>query len=450
MAQVQVKFTTTEEQYAVPSSAPILLPTDFKRSALNEVINHLLGKGRENAVNFEFLIDDTLLRTSLASYLTQHNLSAENVLSIQYIVAVPPPKPVASFQADDWISAVGISSAERFVSGGYDGVVRLWNREGETCAKLQLGTAPLKSVALLPPTNPGAEALEGIVRVAAAGMNQKTAIVELSDDGTAKHVCDLTGHTGTIESIVVAPNSEHLYSAAWDASIQVYSVSETSLGTASLPPPTKKPRKGMGSAAAAAASSTQASGPAVPQLSPVGSLTGHVGAVNGVSASERELFSGGNDHSIRQWDLRTHTLMASMSCEKVVRGVSYSARNGLVASAHADPVVRVWDPRSTDATLVKARLLGHRNQVAAVAWAPDAEHHLASASLDGSVRVFDLRSPSQALHIVQQPVALPNATVEEGKKAPIAKRFCVGWSHGMVVSGGEDCTLGVWEAPSTH
>jgi hypothetical protein len=43
MSQIQVKFVTAQTEYAVPNTA-ILLPTHFKRKALSEIINHLLGK----------------------------------------------------------------------------------------------------------------------------------------------------------------------------------------------------------------------------------------------------------------------------------------------------------------------------------------------------------------------------------------------------------------------
>ncbi|KAI9184259.1 ribosome biogenesis protein ytm1 [Blastocladiella emersonii ATCC 22665] len=448
MSQVQVKFYTAQTEYSVPGAA-ILVPTNFKRRGLSEVINHLLGKAEGDQVNFDFLIDGVLLRTTLDAYLAQHNLSVENTLSVEYVVALPPPKPVASFQADDWISAVLVPSADRVVSAGYDGVVRLWNREGETLTKLQIGTAPLKAATLLP--SAGAAG----IRVAVAGMNQKVSVVHMEENGegsaSAKVVCDLVGHTGTIEGIAFASASDNLYSGAWDGSIKVFNISESSLQNATAAPAAKKQKKQATASAAAEAVTVGA-----PQLQPTGTMTGHVGAVNTVALGGRDtLYSGGNDHSVRVWDLSTHSNVVSMSCEKVVRSVAYSDSARLVASAHADPAIRLWDPRAQEATLVKARLLGHRNQVAQIAWSPSSPFHLASASLDGSVRVFDTRSPSQALHVVAHPTPLKDAAVVPTHeadhdaallpKAPVAKRLCVNWAHGLVVSGGEDCMLNVWE-----
>ncbi|ORZ38719.1 WD40-repeat-containing domain protein [Catenaria anguillulae PL171] len=381
MSQVQVKFFTSQQEYSVPSAA-ILVPTAFKRRALSEIINHLLGKSESDQVTFDFLIDGVLLRTSLDSYLSQHGLSAENTVSIEYMVSLPPPKPVAAFQADDWISAVSVVSTDRFVTAGYDGVVRMWDRAGETLVKHQLGTAPLKA---LTHVKGNASEASPVVRVAVAGMNQKVSIMDLQGASRQRY-------------------SSHLYTASWDGSIKVYSISESAIESAVASPPTKKAKKNDTSSAPMAA-------PA-PQLQALGSLTGHVGAVNSVAAGSAT--------------------------------VAYSPRAGLIASGHADPVIRLWDSRSSEATLVKARLVGHRNQVASVAWAPESAYHLASASLDGSVRVFDIRSPSQSLHTVQAPEDLEAKTAP---KMPVAKRLCVTWGHGLVASGGEDCQLNVWEAP---
>ncbi|KNE57153.1 hypothetical protein AMAG_02900 [Allomyces macrogynus ATCC 38327] len=141
MAHVSVKFTTAQRDLAVPPAA-IRIPANFKRAALAEVVNHLLGRS-ENPLPLDFLIDGTLLRSSLASYLDSHGLSAENELVLEYLVALPPPTPVAAFHADDWISAVAIASKNRVVSAGYDGV---------TVSKHQVaaGVVPLKAALVLP------------------------------------------------------------------------------------------------------------------------------------------------------------------------------------------------------------------------------------------------------------------------------------------------------------
>lgn len=90
--QVQVRFVTKQQRYAVRDAA-ILVPANFKRYGLSEIINNLLGLGKfitrlvcrlppshpscliDKPIPFEFLIDGEILRSSIADYLTAQQLS---------------------------------------------------------------------------------------------------------------------------------------------------------------------------------------------------------------------------------------------------------------------------------------------------------------------------------------------------------------------------------------
>jgi ribosome biogenesis protein YTM1 len=201
----------------------------------------------------------------------------------------------------------------------------------------------------------------------------------------------------------------------------------------------------------------------VPEISPLGIMSGHSGAVSslsfdvvGLGSEENHLYSGGYDNAVRVWDLSTLSNVNSFVCEKAVRSVSYSSNSNLIASGHSDPLIRLWDPRGVEAALIVAHLKGARNTIAQVKWSPDSAYHLAAASHDGAVRVHDMRSPEQPMHIVAPPVPLENGekfkeiVPDSGipAKVPIAKRFCVDWAHNLVVSGGEDRKVQVWNAES--
>ncbi|KNE72790.1 hypothetical protein AMAG_17118 [Allomyces macrogynus ATCC 38327] len=443
MAHVSVKFTTAQRDLAVPPAA-IRIPATFKRAALAEVVNHLLGR-TDNPLPLDFLIDGTLLRSSLAAYLENHGLSAENELVLEYLVALPPPTPVAAFHADDWISAVAIASKDRVVSAGYDGVVRVWDTtDGKTVSKHQVaaGVVPLKAALVLPPSE---EQDASVLRVAVAGMDQKVTIVDmaakLETDGMAppRPICELAGHTGAIEALAHVPDLDQLFTASWDGSIKVFSTKHADLSSGTAPPAAKKARR----------DATPSTTPSLPTIPALGSMYGHHGAVTALSsdAATRTLFSGGHDHGVRVWDLSTHTTVQTMTCEKAVLALAYSSTSRLLASGHADPIVRLWDVRAKDSTLVRSRLAAHKNQVVSVAWAPNSAWLLSSASLDGTVKVLDVRSPGQPLHVVAPAVSVPKwQGGKDGEKAPVAKRLCVAWGEGMVAAGGEDCELQVWRA----
>lgn len=88
--QVQVRFVSRQPQYAI-NDAAILVPSSFRRYGLSEIVNNLLGNGRidrldrvvfhplnsfiEKPIPFEFFIDEQILKTSIAEYLTANRLS---------------------------------------------------------------------------------------------------------------------------------------------------------------------------------------------------------------------------------------------------------------------------------------------------------------------------------------------------------------------------------------
>lgn len=83
----------------------------------------------------------------------------------------------------------------------------------------------------------------------------------------------------------------------------------------------------------------------------------------------------------------------------------------------------------------------HAAPVVAVAWRPQSDHHVMSASLDGTVKLWDSRS------------ALPLATLDD---AAGAKLSAVAWgtrdgssspSSLFIASGGEDAVLRLYDVP---
>ncbi len=67
----------------------------------------------------------------------------------------------------------------------------------------------------------------------------------------------------------------------------------------------------------------------------------------------------------------------------------------------------------------------HTDWISAVAWHPTSEHHVATASYDKSVKLWDLRT------------AVPLHTLQ----GHTDKVLCVSWAGGKLVSGGADCTV---------
>ncbi|KAJ2781019.1 ribosome biogenesis protein ytm1 [Coemansia javaensis] len=415
-AQVQVRLVAKQKKYEVPD-APIVVPQQLQRYGLSEIVNHLLG--HERPVPFDFLVGGQFLRESIAQYLRRQSLSAENILTLEYVESMLPPTEIASFSHDDWISSVAAASADRFVVGSFDGVVRVWSSQSECEAELRGHAAAVKGVAA------AGDAGSRKTRVAAvSGSQDRTAIGWGVKGGKWRALYAARGHTDSVEAVAVNPGGTHFVTASADATIRFWT----------LAAPRESEDAGDGGAAQPAAKKRRAGGAAdVVTKAAIGTLSGHVGPVTSVRFSaddETQVFSGGWDHTVRTWDVAAGVNVATSLCDAVVLGVDYSAHSRLVATGHADRAVRLWDPRASDGAVVKLRLTGHAGFVPAVSWAPGSAHMLASASHDGSIKVWDVRSrtPLYTVHAA--------AAADRGKKL-----LALDWHRALLLAGGESGSL---------
>jgi len=172
-------------------------------------------------------------------------------------------------------------------------------------------------------------------------------------------------------------------------------------------------------------------------------LFGHAGAVNCVKwPTTRQIVSGGYDKTVRIWDVETG-LPEIIPAATVVYSISYTAIAGLIATSHADKVIRIWDPRVPDGKTLRYSFASHTAWASGVAWHPRTPYpQFASCSHDGNVKVWDLRSPTPLF-------TLPSHT---------DRALCVDWAginvnttseennvpRFDVVSGGADNKLRVW------
>lgn len=115
MRQVPIKLRTSQATLAIPD-VPYLVPTTWRRTQLSTLVNRLLQQGGDEdasasakSIPFDFIVDGQLLRTSLTQYLESKGLTEESTLDIEYVRSTLPPTFTASFEHDDWISAVDAS-----------------------------------------------------------------------------------------------------------------------------------------------------------------------------------------------------------------------------------------------------------------------------------------------------------------------------------------------------
>lgn len=203
------------------------------RSQLSQILNSDSMLDTPSIVPFQFLINGIFLRSSLEEYLTTSGLSAETVVSLEYVRSFIPPTFESSFEHEDWVSSVDVLSQnikpgqERILSGSYDGLLRMWNLSGQciaTSATASMGghTQGIKTAKFMSPT-----------KIASAGMDRTIRIWQYSEDesragsaGKLKPKLELYGHKQYIFSIAV--HGDRILSASGDDTIGLWTSVESS------------------------------------------------------------------------------------------------------------------------------------------------------------------------------------------------------------------------------
>ena len=437
------------------------LLADLRRYALSSLVNSLLHA--QKPIPFEILINGQFLRSSIDDFLKNNGISTESTLTVEYTRALIPPLRVATFEHDDWVSAVDVLSGaspagassessahtapghERILSASYDGLVRVWDMSGEVIAT---STAPANGGRI---TSLKAARFVSPERVVAAGLDATVRVLAFSDaDRTLTPSLDLYGHTGSVDGLAVHPASARILSASADGTVRLWSSSPASAPAAPadlLPNATVHANKRMKLAASSA-------GKTPPQRGALATLSGHAAPASAVVFAPGDAtvaHSAALDHSLRTWDLTTGALVDTRTTGHALLSLAALPALGLLAAGSSARHIALVDPRAAAATVAALTLRGHANKVVALGAQPRADYGLVSASHDGTCRVWDVRSVRAAaagadggaqvgecLYVLDR----QSAAHSDGRRTAAGdgvKVFGVRWDHDVgIVSGGED------------
>ncbi|TYZ68903.1 hypothetical protein PybrP1_010972 [[Pythium] brassicae (nom. inval.)] len=420
-AQVRVKFVTKDAAIRV-TETPFAVPARLNRQGLSQVVNHLLNLPVPRP--FDFLVDGQFLRTSLEKYLLQHGASEEALLTLEYVEALPEPEKQREANHPDWVSAVAAAHTGLVVTGCYDGHVRVHDAAGECVAALKAHHGAVKAVSVQRVPEKKREFV-----IATSGKDQTGQLWLF--DAAKKRISALaafTGHLNSVDAVALRVTGEQALTGSWDNTVRVWdtkaAVSAAAAGDDNDAQPKKKQKS----------SASGASAVSFRQLEAEVVLVGHTSFVTGVAfhpQHEHLVVSGASDRSVRVWDLTTHSCAQTLTGNRAITDISVNA-DGLVLSAHPDHCVRLWDPRASQAgeSLVQRTFSSHKEWVSAVEWHPTRATLFASASYDGSVKVWDARSS----------VPLHTLAAHDGKALDVAWRL-EDAAHVAFASGGEDKQL---------
>ena len=258
----------------------------------------------------------------------------------------------------------------QLVSGGQH--LRVWNpRTGQNVANI---AGRGYRIAALP-----------CGRFATATFFSSTAAVW--DAATATCICELHGHTGTIECVVSVPG-DLVATGSCDKTLRIW-------------------RSATGAH--------------------VATLEGHTDRVCALAMlPDSRLASGSSDKTVRLWDLSTCTCTAVLQHDSAVYTLA-TLNGGFLASGCADKKIHLWNPTSG---AHEALLEGHTGYVRSLAALP--QGLLASGSEDKTVRVWNMAARSCVAVLqghtasVDGLAALPDGRLASGSR-------------------GEDDVIRVWE-----
>jgi ribosome biogenesis protein len=443
-SQVRVHLKTRAEDIQLPQDfGAILVSTEFKRYQLSTLVNRLLET--EKPIPLEFLINGQFLRTSLDDFLTQNGISTETTLQVEYVKALIPPLYAASFEHDDWVSAVhvlsgsskaggeGYEGGPRILSGSYDGLLRVWNQSSEVLATGSGHGAAVKTARWMSPTQVVSGGLDRTVRV------WKYEDSETEGGATLTPTLELYGHRSSVDNLAVHGPSGKILSASADGRIGVWSTKKADLPAApeNILPTANKRRK---------LSNTKC----LPQRGPLSLLEGHQSQVSDVCFDERDstvAYSASWDHSVKTWDLTTSTCVDTRTTAQSLFSILHLPDASLIATGTSARHITLIDPRASATNISAMTLRGHTNAVVSLARDPTSSYQLLSGSHDGTCRIWDIRSVrneagtekvGEAVYVIERE-SVKNGEKKSGVSGDGFKVFSVDWDKEVgIVSGGED------------
>lgn len=456
-SQVKIKLITKEQDESLQvSDSALYVPISLKRYGLSEIVNYLLVQQNkrdesDKAVPFDFLINDTLLNTSLEQYLVKNALSNEVLLTLEYKKSVLPPLFLSSFNNDDWVSAISVVHDEnilkgnayepRILTGSYDGIVRTWDMSGKIQKQLSGHSAPIRAVKWISETRMVSAGNDRQVRLwkvkNTSGNPDKDDVdedadLEEDDDKPeeGKTIAILEGHKAPVVSLDVNLKESRILSASYDNSIAVWSTNQKDMDPITYEH--DRLSNNLTSTAAKKRRKLAIADESIKRRSPLMKMESHRQPVESVIFSKLDStvgYSVSQDHSIKTWDLITgRNVNTSTTGYSLLSALEMPSLNVLVAGSSARHII-LHDPRIDATSIVSKQLIGHKNFVVDLAKDPINDYTFASASHDGSVKVWDIRSDK----------SIYSLTREQNSTGGHEKVLAVDWHEKVgIVSGGED------------
>jgi len=412
--QLQVRFVSTQKLPVDLPLASIALPDETTPAQLNSMLVALIPA---KCPPFQFYIENELVKENLRDHLK--NSSIETEIQIECVVQKSAPQPESAFAHPDWISVIE-SKGNRILSGCYDSTVRLWDRHsGELLTETEAHAGPVKCLAFV--DEDAGEFVTGGQDQTVGFWHLKGKSIEPLRTGKGHESIEPLrigkghesieplrigkGHERSVESLVARKDQRKCASGGFDGLLKIWNFDAE--------PSEKKQKADTGAAV----------------VTPMVTLDGHKESVSGLTwrREAEELTSVSFDHTMRIWDLTIPGMKHQMVGTKAFTCVAGSPHTHLLLTGSSDKFVRGWDPRSREGSVVKSIYASHNGWVVDISWSPNDDRQFVSASYDGLVKFWDVRSFNAPLFDL---------------RGHQDRAFCVDWSvSDLICSGGADCFM---------
>lgn len=459
-SQVRVRFVTDHDEFRI-ADTPFVLPANLNRAGLSNVVNHLLSHGEDDTVDFDFEIQERLLRSKLSTFIKKYRVVTEDIIVVKYFPVVSVEEEEgANVPLPAWLGSLGVTSSGVGFAGCYDGQLKIFDAKNlKEHATVQCHEAPIRDLTCW--HQPGGTS--SFLVTASKDCSLKVWSTDAKTMRTS-HLGTLSRHGNSMESVAHwFPNGSSqpmVLSGDWNGTIIGWKLNvEEGSEQADTAKQAKKKRKDDNEQAVPVFNLSDSS----PQFT----MKAHAQAVTCILAPSSSSgtnsslgFTSSWDHSIKMWDWTRQDCVTTYNTSKVVTSLAATSTTAeslvssqvLLASSHTDGKIRIWDGRVQESSAGAAVLtLGRANNsewisqvgctslscfmlsifltstLLQVTWQPNASGTplLASVNFSGELCLWDLRS------------SLPQSTqaIHEGKAITLA------WHEDKIISGGSDCCL---------
>ena len=436
--QIVVNFVTKNTQFAV-ASTPFNLDAKSGPNELNKLVKTLIAETNDEIddnVEFEFLINEKLLRVTLKQFVDNECLNYENQLEIEFVLKEQAPEPFNSLLHDDWVSCVQ-ANQQWIISGCYDNTLHIWskNKEGKHRIAIPAHSAPVKAVKWIDDSK-----LENRIctdeneYLFVSGSHDETAIVWKWNSKTNEvhYVFSCRGHCRSVDCIDV--HNDLILTGSYDQMLKIWSLNKQQ-NEAEAEAEAENSQEHSSSRKKFKKNNNEESNKSKINV-PIMTLSGHSEAITGcvwmnsIQDEITEIASCSMDNTIRLWDIEVKECKRILKGSKAFLSISYSPLNKYLITGSCDRHIRLWDPRSDEGAIVKTNYTSHHAWVSSIRWSLTNENQFISGGYDNVVKQWDLRSTNAPLYDLL------------GHQDKI---LCVDWSSPeLIISGGADNQIKIY------